>query len=367
MQVISASGEQLAIEGGAPACPRPFPTWPVFDESDVAAVAAVVRSGMWGSSGGDGAVAEFERAFGAYHGSAHTMCLVNGTQALRVALLAAGVGEGDEVIVPPYTFIATAGAVLEAGAIPVFVDIDPATFNLDPGLIEAAITPRTRAIIPVHFGGLAVDMDRVMEIANRHDLMVIEDAAHSHGAEWRGRRLGTIGHFGCFSCQSSKNLNAGEGGIIMTQDDTLAARALSIINCGRVEGGAWYEHGRLGSNLRITEMQGALLLSQFRRLDAQTAHREENGLYLDSRLRAIPGIMPQTRLPGHTRCSYHLYMFRYSAEAFGKRPRADFLAALHAEGVPASPGYPIPLYRQPVFAQQSVWSFAAHLRGAVGL
>jgi dTDP-4-amino-4,6-dideoxygalactose transaminase len=338
------------MEGGRPVRTTPFPSWPVFDESDVEAVAIVLRSGVWGSAGGQGAVADFERAFAAYHSARHAMCLVNGTQALRVALLAAGVGEGDEVIVPPYTFIATASAVLEAGAIPVFVDIDAATFNLDPGLIEAAITPRTKSIIPVHFGGLAVDMDRVMEIADRHGLIVIEDAAHAHGAEWRGRRLGTIGHFGCFSCQSSKNLNAGEGGIILTQDDALGARARSILHCGRVDGGGWYEHATLGSNLRLTEMQGALLLSQLKRVEEQTVRRDENGRYLDSLLNRIPGIRPQTRLDGHTRCSYHLYLFRYSADAFGNRPRADFLKALRAEGIPASPGYSIPLYRQPVLA-----------------
>ncbi len=351
--IAPPTGDRLAIQGGQPVRTAPFPDWPVFDETDVEAVAAVVRGGVWGSAQGDGAVARFEQAFAAYCGVEHAVCLVNGTQALRVALLAAGVGQGDEVIVPPYTFIATATAVLEAGAIPVFVDIDAATFNLDPARVAEAITPRTRAIIPVHFGGVAAAMDRLLELAARHNLIVIEDACHAQGAEWQGRKLGTIGHLGCFSCQSSKNLNAGEGGIIVTADATLAAAARSLSNCGRVEGGAWYEHAALGGNLRMTEMQGALLLSQLSRLEDQTARRDANARYLDSLLTNVPGITPQRRPDQQTRGAYHLYLFRYFANGFGGRPRAEFLRALQAEGIPASGGYPVPLYHQPVFAHSN--------------
>ncbi|GAC1433580.1 MAG: DegT/DnrJ/EryC1/StrS family aminotransferase [Chloroflexota bacterium] len=347
----SAAAGPLAIEGGTPVRTDPFPSWPIFDETEITAVTEVLRSGVWGSAHGRGTVARFEAAFAPYQGAKHALCVTNGTQALRVALLAADVGEGDEVIVPAYTFVATAGAVLEAGAIPIFVDIDPATFNLDPALVEAALTPRTRAIIPVHFGGLAVDMDSIMDLAARHSLVVVEDSCHGHGAEWRGRRLGSIGHLGCFSDQSTKNLTAGEGGIVLTQDDTLAARARTIANLGRVLGGGWYDHATLGTNLRMTEFQGALLLAQFSRLEAQTVRRDENGRYLDELLAAVPGIVPQRRLPAHTRCSYHLYLFRYESAAFGGRSRAEFLEALKAEGIPASGGYAIPLYRQPLFAR----------------
>ena len=207
---------------------------------------------------------EFERRFADYHEAKHGIAVVNGTVSLRVALLAAGIEAGDEVIVPPYTFLATATAVVEANATPIFADIELDTFNLDPRAIEAAITPRTKAIIPVHVGGLPVNMDAILDIARRHQLTVIEDAAHAHGAAYRGRRVGAIGQMGSFSFQSTKNLTSGEGGIILTNDDDLAERCRSIHNCGRIAGGAWYEHHVMGGNYRLGEFQGAILNAQMR-------------------------------------------------------------------------------------------------------
>ena len=221
--------------------------------------------------------------------------MVNGTVSLRVALLAAGIEAGDEVIVPPYTFLATATAVVEANATPIFADIELDNFNLDPRAIEAAITPRTKAVIPVHMGGLPVNMDAILDIARRHRLTVIEDAAHAHGAAYRGRRVGAIGQLGSFSFQSTKNLTSGEGGIILTNDDELAERCRSIHNCGRIAGGAWYEHHVMSGNYRLGEFQGAILNAQLTRFDAQAETRERNGKHLAERLAQLPGVVPQPR------------------------------------------------------------------------
>jgi len=256
------------------------------------------------------------------------------------------------VIVPPYTFLATATAVVEANAVPVFADINLKTYNLDPAAVEAAITPKTRAIIPVHMAGQPAEMDELMAIAKKHHLTVIEDAAHAHGASYQGRGVGSIGHLGSFSFQSSKNLTCGEGGIITTNDDQLAEACRSIHNCGRISGGVWYEHHVMSANYRLGEFQGAVLNAQLDRLTAQTETRDRNGQYLAARLRAIPGIYPQERTAATTRHSYHLFLFRINALEFGAS-RAMVLKALAAEGVPVSGGYAIPLYRQPLFLNKA--------------
>src|SRR3954469_16744158 len=212
---------------------RPFPSWPIFGKPEEKRLLRVLRSGKWGRLHGP-EVAEFEKRFAEMHGCKHGIAVANGTVSLRIALIAAGIRAEDEVIVPPYTFFSTASAVVEANAIPVFADIDLNTFNIDPVAIEAAVTPRTRAIIPVHFAGQPADMDLIMAAAKKHKLIVIEDAAHAHGASYKNRPAGSIGHLASFSFQSSKNLTAGEGGVITTNDDTLAAACRSIQNCGRV-------------------------------------------------------------------------------------------------------------------------------------
>ena len=347
----------LAINGGPKTISRNF-DWPVFDDTDINVVADVVRSGKWGNPDCTDLVRDFELEFAAYCGVKYALTCVNGSVALRLALIASGVKPGDEVIIPPYTFIATSTIVLEANCIPVFVDIDPGTYNLDPGKIEEAITGRTRAIIPVHFAGQSCEMNRIMEIAEKYGLRVIEDACHGHGAEYRGRKLGSIGDAGCFSFQSSKNLTAGEGGMVITNNESLYDMMNSLRNVGRVKGGQWYEHHYLGCNYRMTQLQAVLLMNQIKRLDEQTRIRHENGTYLNSLLEKIDGIDPLSRGKGETIHSYHIYIFKYDKSKFGNLPKAEFAAMLAAEGVPCFMGYPNPLYRQPLFQEKNFMCYA---------
>lgn len=332
--------------------------WPVFDETDVEAIAEVARSGAWGNPDCKGLVEKFEGEFADYCGSKYAITCVNGSVALRLALIACGVRPGDEVIVPPYTFIATASIVLESNCVPVFVDIDPDTYNMDPKEVEKAITPRTKAIIPVHFAGQACDMDAIMKIASRYNLRVIEDAAHAHGGEYKGKKLGSLGDAGCFSFQSSKNLTSGEGGIVVTNDEQLYDMMNSLRNVGRVRGGQWYEHHNLGCNYRITQLQAALLSKQLSRLEAQTQKRNENGIYLSSLLEKIDGIQPLTRGHGETLHTYHIYIFKYDKSKFNNTPKRQFADMLAEEGVPCFMGYPEPLYKQPLFQKKNFMCYA---------
>jgi dTDP-4-amino-4,6-dideoxygalactose transaminase len=340
----------LALFGGTPVRTRPFTRWPIFGKPEEDRLLATLRSGNWGRLDGS-EVAEFEHRFAALHGCRHGIAVVNGTVSLRIALLAAGIGAEDEVIVPPNTFVSTASAVVEANASPVFADIDLNTFNMDPAAVEAVITPRTKAIIPVHFAGHPADMDAMMAIARKHALIVVEDAAHAHGASYQNRPAGSLGHVASFSFQSSKNLTSGEGGIITTNDDALAEACRSIQNCGRVADGVWHEHHMISGNYRLGEFQGAVLNCQLDRLEEQTRTRDSNGQYLASRLSGLPGLHPQTRLAGCTRHSYHLFMLRLDS-AFGA-PRAAVLRALEAEGVPCSAGYGYSLPDQPLFRDKA--------------
>ena len=319
----------------------------------------VLRSGNWGRLDGT-EVSEFERRFAAMHGCRHAIAVVNGTVALRIALLAAGIQAEDEVIVPPYTFVATATAVLEANAVPVFADIDLDTFNLDPAAVKAAITPRTRAIVPVHFAGQPADMDAIMGLAADRDILVLEDAAHAHGASYRGRPAGSLGHIAAFSFQSSKNLTAGEGGIITTNDDALAEACRSIHNCGRVPDGVWYEHHVVSGNYRLGEFQGAVLNCQLDRLEEQTALRDRHGSRLAARLTALTGLRPQQRFAACTRHSHHLFMLRIDAAEFGAS-RASVKEAVEAEGIPCSAGYGYSLPDQPLFRNKA---FGPYVPGA---
>ena len=349
--------EDLAVNGGPKTIDKVFP-WPIYDQGEVDAVAEIVKSGVWANPNCDGKVAEFEKQFADYCGTKYAITCVNGSVALRLALMACGVKPGDEVIIPPYTFIATASIVAEANCVPIFVDIEPDTYNMDPMAVEKAITPGTKAIIPVHFAGQACNMDALMAIAKKSDLKVIEDSAHAHGGEYKGRKLGSIGDAGCFSFQSSKNLTSGEGGIVTTNCNEIANMVDSLRNVGRVKGGQWYEHHYLGCNYRITQLQTALLSHQMKRLEEQTKRRNENGLYLNSLLEKISGIRPLTRGHGETLHTYHLYIFRYDKSYFGNLPKKEFAAMLAAEGVPSFMGYPEPLYKQPVFQQKNFMCYA---------
>jgi len=341
----------LALLGGRPVRTRPFPSWPIFDLADETRLLQALRSGRWGRLQGT-EVAGFEQRFAEMHGCAHGIAVVNGTVSLRLALIAAGLRGEDEVIVPTYTFLSTASAVIEANCVPVFVDVDLHTFNIDPGAIEAAITPRTRAIIPVHFAGQPADMTAIVAIAARHGLLVLEDAAHAHGASYEGRPAGALGRVASFSFQSSKNLTSGEGGIITTNDATLAAACRSLHNCGRVPGGIWYEHHVISGNYRLGEFQGAVLNTQLHRLDTQTTTRDRNGRRLARRLEGLPGIHPQVRPASCTRHSQHLFMLRVDATTFGA-PRDAVIEALQAEGIPCSGGYGYPLPDQPLFRNKA--------------
>ena len=338
--------EKLAALGGPPVRTHPFPAWPIWGAEERTALMETLESGDWGITADGGRIATFEQAFAETHDAAYGQAVFNGSVALGVALRANDIGYGDEVLIPAYTFMATATACLMVGAIPVFVDIEPGTYNMDPAAMEVAITPRTRAVIPVHIGGLPADMDRIEAIAAQHGIIVLEDACQAHGAAWKGRRVGAIGHLGCFSFQSSKNINAGEGGLIVTDDEALAERCWSVHNCGRIRDGRWYQHEVLGSNYRMTQWQAAILLAQLTRFEDLARRREENGRYLAKRLAQETGLQPQERDERVTQHGYHLFISRYTPAAFSGLPRDKFLAALQAEGIPCSEGY-VPLYRMP--------------------
>jgi len=339
----------LALFGGKKAMNRPIRSWPIFGKPEEKALLSVLHSGKWwyGEK-----VREFEQKFAAYQDAKFGISCVNGTAAIEIACIAAGVGAGSEVITTPYTFVATAAAPLRANAVPVFVDIEEDTVNIDPNKIEEAITPRTKAIIPVHFGGLPCDMDKINAIAKKHNLVVIEDAAHCWGTKWKNKGAGALGDMGTFSFQQSKNITSAEGGMVLTDNEELAEAARSYSNVGRSKKGGWYEHFRLGTNYRLTEFQAAILLCQLKRLPAHVEKREENAARLREGLGKIPGIKLLKRDKRVTQRSWHLFDFKFISEDFDGVSRSQFLAALKAEGVPCSGGYPFPLYRNPMFQRK---------------
>lgn len=334
---------RLAIDGGTPVRTEPIGQWPVFGREEEDLLLEALRSGVWGSIDGT-LVKQFEREFADLQDARYGVSTVNATMGLSVALKAVGIGPGDEVLVPPYTFIATASAALMLGAIPVFVDVDPETLLIDPALIDAAVTPRSKAIVPVHHGGSPADMDGVMSAARRHGLRVVEDAAQAHGAAWRGRPVGAIGDVGVFSFQSSKPINAGEGGMMTTDDDEVEELLWSYRNVGRRRGGEWYEHVRIGWNLRMTEFQAAVLLGQIRRFPGQQAQRTKAAAYLDAGLADIPGVVPVKVPDGVTAHSWYTYHWRWLGAGDGGLPKKEFARALQAEGIPVFAGY-VPLNR----------------------
>ncbi len=339
--------EKLALLGGTPVRNTGYPQWPVFDERDVEAVVAVVQSGNWGGFPYPGPqTAEFIRRFLALQGGAYGVAMMNGTVTMEVACRAAGIGWGDEVIVPAYTFQATAAAPMAAGALPVVVDIDPDTYCIDPQAIEAAITDRTRAIIPVHLGAQMADMDALRDIAARHNLIVIEDCAHAHGARWRGQGAGTLGHFGSFSLQSSKILTAGEGGILICKTQELADRAASIIDCGRPHDAAEQMY-TMGTNYRMAELQAALANVAIERFPQQAQEREAMVAYMDESLSEIPGVRMLKCDLRHTARSFYRYIFAIDPDIFGLTHEI-VCRALRAEGIPADEGYP-PLHQYELF------------------
>lgn len=337
---VGKNAGKLAMLGGTPVRAKPWPTWPVWDSSAEESVLEILRSGNWYRGQGK-TVTQFEEAYAKLLGVKRCVAMVNGTNSLMTALHMLDVGVGDEVIVSPYTFIATYNVVLNSCALPVFADTDPETFQINPDTIESKITENTRAILPVHILGIPANMDRITEIAKKHNLKVIEDACQAWLAQWRGKSCGTLGDLGCFSFQNSKHLPCGEGGAVVGNDEDLMDRVHAYHNCGRAFGNMpkTGPNPMMGTNRRMTEYQAAILLNQMKRLEADTELRWANGKYLTSKIKGIPGIVPHRLYEGVTRAVYHLYPFRYLKEHFNNAPRDKFLAALSAEGVPCSGGY----------------------------
>lgn len=320
-----------------------WPQWPMWNPAtDEKQVLEVLRSGIWSRAE---VVTQFEKEWADALGAKRCLTVVNGTNALVVTLNQMDIKAGDEVLVPPYTFIATVSAVLSNGAMPVFVDVDRETFQIDPAKIEAKITSRTKAIIAVHILGLPCDMEKIMAIAKKHNLLVIEDACQAHFAEINHKKVGTIGDAGCFSFQNSKNLPIGEGGAIVSNNDRFMDRCFSYSNFGFPYGTAVGAVGSgaviQGTKVRFTEYQAAIGLAQMKRLNSQTTTRNENAEYLKSQIKDIPGIIPYKLYDSVTRGAFHLFPFRYQQEGFKGLTRSEFLKALTAEGVPCSPGYAI--------------------------
>jgi dTDP-4-amino-4,6-dideoxygalactose transaminase len=337
----------LAMLGGKKAKGKPFPVWPYYDSNEERALKEVLESRVWWRTPGTKTL-EFEKSFANFHGARHGIAVTNGTAALEVTIAALGITAGDEVIVPNFTFVATASAVLFANALPVLVDVDPETYCIDPDLVEDAITSRTKAIIAVHMGGHPADLDRLNKIASRKRLALIEDSAHAHASEWRGQRVGTFGVAGTFSFQSSKLITAGEGGMIISNNDKFEVQARSVHDCGRMPGEWFYSHFIYGSNYRLSEWQGAILQVQLGRLDQQTKRRHHNARLLDRLLGAIPGITPQKLDERCTRNGQYAYIFHVNKKEFAGLSTERFIEALNAEGIPHQASYP-PLHQLDMF------------------
>jgi len=336
-----------ALLGGPRTKGKDFPLWPHYDALEKEALNRVLESRNWWRTPGV-EVSQFEKEFARYHQVRYGVAVTNGTHALEVALAAAGLGPGDDVIIPDFTFVATASAVLSVGALPVMVDVLPNTYCIDPALVEEAVTPRTKSIIAVHMGGHPADLDRLGQIASKRNLLLIEDSAHAHGSEWQGKKIGGFGLAGTFSFQASKLMTAGEGGIIITNDEAFERQARSVHDCGRIPEEWFYSHYIYGSNFRMTEWQGAILRAQLSRVEGQTATRHRNARLLDALLSSIEGIKPQFLDERCTRNGHYAYIFHYDPDGFNTLPIGTFIQALIAEGIPNQASYP-PLHDLDLF------------------
>ena len=342
--------EKLAILGGPAVRTTAWPDWPECDERESRALQRVLESRSWGGFPSPNREARaFSEAFAGYVGTRFAVPCANGTFSLTLALQAAGLSPGAEVITTAYTFVGTAGGIVAAGGVPVFVDILADSYCLDPDAVEAAISERTEAVIPVHLASAMADMDRLAALCSARGLILIEDCAHAHGMRWRGRCAGSIGDLGSFSMQSSKLLTAGEGGAITTDSPELEARLQTLVNCGRRDAARCKEvEPMLGHNLRMTEWQAAVLSAQLERLDEQHARRATGVARLREGLASVPGVslpLPDPRLsPTH-----YQVILRYQAEEFGGIPRDAVVLALEAEGIPCSGRFYVPLNEDPLF------------------
>lgn len=336
--------ELPAIIGGEPVRKRPYPKWPIYGSREEELLLEALRSGRW--SVGGRLQEEFERRFAEFQHARYALLCSSGTTALKIALKAMGLKPGDEVIIPAYTFIATATSAIDLGLKVVYADIDPETYAIDPEFARSLVSEKTRAIIPVHIAGRPANMDAIRELAEEKSLLILEDAAQAHGAEWGGRRVGAIGNAGIFSFYQSKNITCGEGGAITTDDDEIAERVWSLRNVGRPRRGPWYEHRLYGWNYRITEFQAAVLIAQLERAPELMEKREKGAEVLDKLLSEIEGITPLKPDSKVTRHAYHLYIFKYDSREFSNLPKQRFVEALSAEGIPCNAGYR-PLYSYP--------------------
>ncbi|MCS7132300.1 MAG: DegT/DnrJ/EryC1/StrS family aminotransferase [Nitrososphaeria archaeon] len=330
-----------AILGGEPVRKTPYPSWPIYDQREEDLILEALRSGRW--SVGGRFQDEFERRFAEFQEAKHALLCASGTAALKIALKAMGLRPGDRVIVPAYTFIATATSAIDLGLEIAYADIDPGSYTIDPENVRKLADGKTRAVIPVHIAGRPADMDALVEIAEERDLMILEDAAQAHGAEWRGRRVGAIGDAGAFSFYQSKNITCGEGGAITTNSDELAEAVWSLRNVGRPRTGPWYEHGVYGWNYRMTEFQAAVLIAQLERAPKLMELRDRGAWKLDKLLSEIDGVEPLKPDKRVTRHAYHLYIFKYDPSGFSNLSKDRFVEALRAEGIPCNAGYR-PLY-----------------------
>ena len=337
---VSSAKEKLAVLGGEKVHKGSWPEWPVWDPAAEKGIIDMLRTGRWWRGNGEH-VEVFEKKYAELMGARRCLATASGTTALITALEVLGVDAGDEVLVSPYTFIATYNAIFFHKALPVFVDTDPETILMDPSKIESRITDRTSAIVPVHIYGLPVDMDGVNKVAKSHNLKVVEDACQAWLAEYKGKKTGTLGDLGCFSFQNSKHIPGGEGGAILGADDDIMDRAHSLHNCGRPYGKMKPVQGYpyRGGNFRMQQSQALILMSQMNRIHQDNDIRLSNALYLDKKLGELPGIIPIKPASGATRAVYHLYPFRYKKEVFNNIPKEKFIHALNAEGIPASGGY----------------------------
>lgn len=340
---------KLAIQGGPKLRSKPWTKWPIHDEEEVKAITEVVREGEWGGYPMPNTRAKrFAEAFAAHHDCKHGQCVANGSVSLEITLQAMGVEPGAEVIVPAYTFEATASAALFSGCAPVFADIDPDTYTISPEAIEAAITERTQAIIPVHLACRIADMDAIMEIARKRGLRVLEDCAHAHGGKWNGKGVGSLSDGGSFSMQSSKLMTSGEGGVIVTNDDKVMDGIFALTNCGRQRPERVSEAQVVGHNYRLSDLQASLLEVQLKRLPAQHEKRNRHiGMFEDG-IRGIPGLSLLKRDERITTMAAYQYVFKYDPAAFGGLSRDSFVVALNAEGVPCDGLFYEALYNSPM-------------------
>jgi dTDP-4-amino-4,6-dideoxygalactose transaminase len=341
----SVSGK-LAILGGEPVRKnKSWPEWPYVDEKMVDAIVKTTRSRIWCRIQSDhGTVPTFEKEFANLIGTRFSVCTGSGTQALSTSVEALGIGPGDEVITSPLTDPGTLSSVLTSRALPVFADLDPESFQIDPADVEKKITENTRALMPVHIGGQPCNMERIMAIAKKHNLKVIEDAAQAHLSEYQGKRLGTIGDLGCFSFQSSKTIACGEGGAVVGNDEGLMDKCFTVQNHGTSHKG---RTETIGPKYRMNEFEAAILLSQLEGVKDRFARRNENARYLNSKLKGFPGLVPQKLYDGTVSGSYYLYATTYHKEQFNNADRSKFLKALEAEGVSLTAYIPMGLHKEP--------------------